>query len=84
MNIQTTLTEQTTPALFRELDSRTSDGINVSLRWNPRTNQVHVAVLDSRRGAAFQFEVAHADALEAFHHPYVFAPRDHNDAAFAA
>jgi hypothetical protein len=80
----TTLTGQPLPSLIRELDSRTSDGIEVKLLWNQRTNQVHVSVADCRRAEGFQFEVAPANALKAFHHPYVYAPHDHMDAALAA
>ena len=80
----TNLRGQPLPSLIRELDSRTSDGVEVKLLWNQRTNQVHVAVADCRRAKGFQFEVAHANALEAFHHPYAYAPHDHDDAALAA
>jgi hypothetical protein len=57
----------------RELDHRTSDGIDVTLRWDPLTNGVSVAVRDDRRGDSLAFEVDPADALCAFHHPYAHA-----------
>jgi hypothetical protein len=58
---------------IRELDRRQGDGIEVALYWNPRSNRVFVAVDDERRGASFRFDVAPADARDAFHHPYVYA-----------
>ena len=70
----TALNQQANPTL-RELDQRKNDGIEVTLLWNSRTSQVHVAVVDSREGTAFELEVAAEDAREAFHHPYAFAPR---------
>ena len=80
----TVFNQQAIPAVTRELDRRTSDGIEVALLWNPRTNQVLISVVDGRAGEAFQFEVGASDALRAFHHPYAFAPSGHDDAALAA
>ncbi len=59
----------------RELDRRTSDGIDVSLLWHPQINSVTLAVHDERDGHRLEFEVDPADALRAFHHPYAYAPR---------
>jgi hypothetical protein len=59
---------------FRELDHRTSDGIEVRLLWNPNTDVVWVAVEDRRLGRSLAFEVNGAEARCAFHHPYVYAP----------
>lgn len=61
---------------LRELDRRRNDGVEVTLYWEPRTDRVFVAVEDERRGGSFRFEAAAARALEAFHHPYAFAPRE--------
>ncbi|HKR99699.1 MAG TPA: hypothetical protein VJU79_09305 [Candidatus Dormibacteraeota bacterium] len=58
---------------IRELDRRTNDGIDVRLLWNSVTDEVVVAVHDTRANNAFEFEVAAADALFAFHHPYAYA-----------
>jgi hypothetical protein len=60
----------------RELDCRSSDGIEVRLLWREPTAQVWVSVADTRSGTSFEFPVAAADALEAFHHPYAFATGD--------
>ena len=58
---------------IRELDHRVSDGIDVTLLWNSRTDRVCIAVGEERTGAFFELEVDPADALFAFHHPYVYA-----------
>ena len=81
---RTVFNQQSIPAVTRELDRRTNDGIEVALLWNPRTNQVLISVVDERRGGAFQFEVGAPDALRAFQHPYAFAPSGRDDAALAA
>jgi hypothetical protein len=67
------MTMSTTPKTeVRELDRRTSDGIDVRLLWNSHTNR-SVAVKDERFGESFEFEVDSADALAAFHHPFAHA-----------
>lgn len=58
-----------------ELDHRNNDGIDVTLLWNSRTNEVFVAVEDERRRDSFKVGVDPADALDAFHHPYAYADR---------
>jgi hypothetical protein len=68
----------------RELDRRNSDGIEVALLWNPRADQVLISVTDTRRGGTLEFEVAPRYALEAFHHPFAFAPPGCNGTAVAA
>ena len=57
----------------RELDFRSSDGLEVALLWQPETNRVSVSVFDSRSGDDFTLEVDPAEALDAFHHPYAHA-----------
>jgi hypothetical protein len=64
---------RTTPSsTIRELDHRVSDGIDVTLFWDPRTDQVLVAVHDGRYGESFQLQVDPAEALDAFRHPYAY------------
>ena len=60
---------------IRELDWRSSDGIDVRLLWNSVTDVIVVAVHDTRSHESFEIQVAAADALLAFHHPYVYANR---------
>lgn len=69
---------------IRELDRRSNDGIDVTLLWNPRTNQIFVAVADERDGESFELEVDPANALDAFRHPYAYADRDYEDLALAS
>jgi hypothetical protein len=57
----------------RELDRRSSDGIDVRLLWSPRTNHVSIAVTDEDTGSALTFVVDGAEALTAFNHPYAYA-----------
>jgi hypothetical protein len=71
-------------ATVRELDRRSSAGIEVQLLWDPRTDQVPVAVADSRSGESFELRVAGADALATFRHPYAYANHDNTIHALAA
>jgi hypothetical protein len=57
----------------RELDRRSSDGIEVRLLWSPRTNHVSIAVTDEHSGSALTFVVEGAEAMTAFQHPYAYA-----------
>jgi hypothetical protein len=57
----------------KELDCRTSDGIEVSLLWTSGAKHVIVEVVDSKTGAAFRLEVAATEAFDAFQHPYAYA-----------
>jgi hypothetical protein len=60
----------------RELDSRTSDGIEVRLLWSQNDGHVTVAVTDSKTGEEFELPVPDGErALEVFRHPYAFAAR---------
>lgn len=73
-----------TSDVIRELDRRTNDGISVTLLWDAETNRVFVSVLEERDGTWFEFEVAGADAAEAFHHPYAYAGHGPLHGALAA
>jgi hypothetical protein len=58
----------------RELDSRTSDGIDVRLLWHPVDGQVSVVVNDTKTGEGFELAIARGQrALDVFHHPYAYA-----------
>ena len=83
--MNTTRPVRITPeTVLRELDRRTSDGIDVRLLWNTQTNRVSVAVEDNRVDESFELEIEPADALSAFHHPYAYANRLHSAHTFAA
>jgi hypothetical protein len=64
---------ETPQTSVRELDHRTSGGIDVTLRWDSLTNEVSVLVHDERHGESLTFGVDAADASYAFHHPYAYA-----------
>ena len=62
------------PISVRELDSRSSDGIDVRLLWREHDDQVFVTVLDTRTGEMFCLDVRDgARPLDVFHHPYAYA-----------
>jgi hypothetical protein len=65
-------------APVRELDRRHSAGVDVSLLWDARTDQVSIALTDERSGESLAFAVDPSEALSAFRHPYVYA----TDASF--
>lgn len=58
---------------WRELACRESDGLEVALLWDAKSDRVRVAVQHARLDERFAFEVLGADALAAFHHPYAYA-----------
>jgi len=55
---------------LRELASRTSGGLTVSLYWRPEDDQVLVHVSNELTGERFMLEPPSADALDAYYHPY--------------
>ena len=69
---------------IRELGRRRNDGIDVTLFWNSGSNGVFVVVEDERGGEAFRLDVAAADALDAFHHPYAYLAGEERQHALAA
>lgn len=61
-------------AMYRELDHRRTDGIDVWLLWNEATGGVAVSVFDAKRGEAFEIPVCAGErALDVFHHPFAYA-----------
>jgi len=58
-----------------ELASRTSHGITVRLLWNKDTDRVTLSVCDAGAHEAFELDIDHRHALEAFNHPYAYAAR---------
>jgi hypothetical protein len=58
---------------WTELAERQNEGLEVSLLWSKSANRVKVAVADSKQNEQFEFEVAGADALAAFNHPFAYA-----------
>ena len=61
---------------LRELDHRTSDGIDVRLLWNQHENRVYVTVNDAKTEEAFTIEVRESErAMDVFQHPFAYAKR---------
>jgi len=58
---------------WTELAGRQNEGLEVSLLWSKTEDRVKVAVADSRQNEHFEFDVAGADALAAFNHPFAYA-----------
>jgi hypothetical protein len=59
---------------MRECDSRSNDGITVSLWWDDSTQATFVGVEIPRVELACLFEVPQAQACDAYYHPFVFLP----------
>jgi hypothetical protein len=58
----------------RELNHRSTDGIDVWLLWDPGTDSVSVRVSDTKAGAAFEIPVkARHRAMDVFNHPFAYA-----------
>jgi hypothetical protein len=62
-------------ATTRELASRMSGGLTVTLYWRPEDDQVLVQVTDEVGGDSFVLEPPSADALDAYYHPYSVSQR---------
>ena len=63
----------------RELDSRSGDGLDIRLLWQPADDSLTVTVDDLRLHEHFVIPVRAGDALEAFHHPFAYAAATSND-----
>ena len=61
------------PPQWRELDSRESNGVSVSLLWSKAENRIKVAVTDGQLDQSFELHVAGPEALASFHHPFAYA-----------
>lgn len=62
------------PQKIRELAHRAGDGLEVTLVWHEDDNRVVVVVDDARTGERFEIEVPTTNALDAFEHPFAYAP----------
>jgi hypothetical protein len=56
----------------RELAQRRSGADEVLLLWHPESDRVELSVRDRLTGTGFRVEVAPADAIDAFYHPYAY------------
>ena len=70
-------------AAVKELASRNQNGLEVTLLWDSRSNDVSIEVIDQLDDSGFSLPIAGHLALDAFHHPYAYARlhEDHTDRA---
>ena len=61
-----------TTRLGKELASRTSGGIRVSLRWRREDDRVVIVVEDPVTEEVFQLEARRDNALDVFSHPFAY------------
>jgi hypothetical protein len=59
----------------RELAQRVSGTDEILLLWHPEGDWVEVSVCDITSGVGFSVDVAPADAMDAFTHPYAYAAK---------
>jgi hypothetical protein len=62
-----------------ELAHRSTDGLEVSLFWSKLSNRVTIELVDGRVDERLEFDVASEKALDAFRHPYAYAPAQVRD-----
>ena len=72
------MADRAASAPTRELAQRLSGTAEVLLLWHPELNRLELAVQDFATGASFYIEVAPANAIDAFYHPYAYAARREN------
>ena len=58
---------------WKELASRGTDGLSVSLLWSKATDRVRVTVADPRFDEEFGLDIPGGHALAAFYHPFAYA-----------
>jgi hypothetical protein len=62
-------------ASTRELAQRRSGTVEILLLWHAEIDRVEISLHDSSTGAGFYVDVPPGNALDAFYHPYAYAPR---------
>ena len=65
-------------SLFCSPTQRLSGTVEVLLLWPREIDRVELSVRDVSTGAGFHLEVAPANAIDAFYHPYAYAARREN------
>jgi len=58
----------------RELAQRQTGSVEVRLLWDAEADRVEISLHDSATDAGFHVDVAPGNALDAFYHPYAYAP----------
>jgi hypothetical protein len=59
----------------KELAHRQSDGLEISLLWDPSDDSLAVVVADGRLGVTLELPVEDESPLEVFYHPFAVASR---------
>ena len=57
----------------RELAHRSADGIDVTLLWSPADDGITVRVVDRASRRIFEIPARRDQAMNAFHHPFVYS-----------
>lgn len=60
----------------KEIDSRTNDGHNIQLLWDDETNETTIRIEEFNPPKVIRFQVLGSQAMQAFNHPYAFAPSE--------
>ena len=58
---------------LRQLDFRSSGGIDVTLLWDARNDELTVTVFDSSTNELFELPADRERALDVFNHPFAYA-----------
>jgi hypothetical protein len=64
-----------------ELAQRLSGTDEIQLFWHPGSDCLELSVRDLETGAGLQIAVAPGRAVDAFYHPYAYAPRWERESA---
>ncbi len=57
----------------RELARRSNAGVDVTLYWHPKLDELIDCVWDERHGAYFEIRPPRNLALDVYYHPYAYA-----------
>ena len=66
-------------AAVKELAYRNQNGLEVTLLWDSRSNEVLVEVIDQLEGSGFRLPIAGHLAMDAYNHPYAYAQSHEHD-----
>jgi hypothetical protein len=69
-----TLEHPATDVVERELAYRRNGALDIYLIWHPAHDGVSIRVEDQRTGVRVEMDVDQRSALEAFRHPFSYAP----------
>lgn len=56
----------------RELAQRTNKAVEVTLSWQPETDELLVSVCDQKHGTYFEIRPERYLALDVYYHPYAY------------